>query len=182
MSESSTVLEIDRSHAWNLILEKKVSLFNPKRTWDNPLSEKLKKIDLSQVLLLPLVLGGVMPSDLTQDSFNQSILKQLDDYQAQGYVLLDGGIVASMLSHSEMIPPLWSEITDSDSYDENKATIRFDGSVFAISDRTEEFILKPFTTRGHWGFGFGSRLPKLAVSNRDKDILSKEFTAVLPQG
>lgn len=148
------------------------------RVWESPRVQQLRELDFGRVELLPLVDGGVAPAEWTQQQLNESLLKKLAEYEKQGYVLLDGVVVAALLAHPQSIPSTWASLADADSM--GSATLRFDGSVFRVQGKPDEFVLTPFFERGSWSFGYGPRFPRLEdPANRAQFQMSRELTVAL---
>lgn len=179
MTEKSKFLQVDRAALWTMEqVRGPIDRSQFERVWENPLAQRILRIDFAQVALLPLVEGGIAPADLTQQQLEESLKKKLADYEKDGFVLLDGSVVATLLGNPQAIPPSWATLTDADSMD--SAIIRFDGSVFRANGKPEDLVLAPFFERGSWSFGFGPRFPRLEDQPaRSRTHLKREFTAVL---
>lgn len=174
------ILLVDRSSTWSIEQISSISKDRVKPIWENPAVTELTEIDLEKVELLPLVPGGFIPESLTQEEFNQNIIKRLKTYTDQGYLLLDGTVVVAMLNQKWKIPSLWGQMTESEAMDEISATIRFDGSIFSLRENSGEFILTPFASRGLWSFGYGNRFPQLSSKEeRNRFYMSREVTAAI---
>lgn len=180
MSEfNSKLVKVDRSSPWTLEQMQAQNLeFGFKRIWENPQVRLITEIDFHQVILLPLFEGGELPVDVDQENINKSLLDKLAAYQDQGYVLLDGAVVVSLLNNQESLPRQWSQLADAEA-DSGGADIRFDGSIFKL-EGPDEFIIKPFTSRGYWNFGYGERFIKLpSIQDRRTSTLRSAYTAVI---
>ncbi len=174
------MLTINRNSNWNIEDISSIRGDEVSYVWDNPLAQKITQLSLHEVELLPIVKGGYAPEDISAEQYKQEFLDKLNDYQNQGYVLLDGAVVVSMLNNIKEIPPEWGYITESDQVTEKSATIRFDGSFFKLTDKPEELILTPFMSRGRWGFGYNKRCPYFPKNDRKAvTILNRELTAAI---
>ena len=173
-------VSIDRSTPW--VPEQLGASFAEDRcekVWENPEARQIVEIDFSQVSLLPLIEGGTFVCSLTQQESDQRILNQLKAYKGQGYILLDEAVVVTLLKNPDSVSQAWRRMTDSDTYDESSATIRFDGSIFKLKGQAEEFVLTPFTARGYWHFGYDQRLPAIPQEPSVKTDILKAFTAAI---
>jgi hypothetical protein len=173
-----SLIKIDRSRSWFSIIG--ASSPHAKSIWENPDAKLITEVDFGKVELLPLISGGLQRAGVNQKDFDQSIFAQLENYKKKGFVLLDGAVVKAMLNSPDSIPSAWSRMTDSESFDEGSAVIRFDGSVFTFSNQPEELVCQPFTSRGRWGWGFGPRFPELVAENgRPQMLFTPQLTAAL---
>lgn len=171
------MVQIDRSNPWFTIIG--ASANSALSVWENPLAQQISAIDFEDIELLPLIDDDIKTSSLDQKTFSEQVVKRLEEYKTKGYILLDGSVVMAMLRFPLSIPSIWSIMTDSDAFDESSASIRFDGSIFKFNGYGEELVPQPFTLRGHWGWGYSQRVPKIVKPNGERTICPRAYTAAL---
>lgn len=128
-------------------------------------SIKITSLDISK-LHLEVLLDG---KDIPPQEVHEKINRKLQHIRTQGGVLLDAKVLSILLKNTALIPHSWSELADCD----NGLSIRFDGTVLKVKSSGEAAVLQPFTERGHWNWGWGSRFPDC------KNVSVFQYTAVL---
>lgn len=92
---------------------------------------------------------------LAKEEYNELLKKNLIELENEGYYHLDAPIAQALLSHPELIPKVWEEITDSDGTTPPyiiPGNIGYYGTTFVLKDDPtgEENVLTPFFCRGRW--------------------------------